>query len=92
MTPIYRREDKNKSFDSEHVYCDQCALNGVSNQKIVIVYIGIRPADEPGFIQKYETFDHSEDGNKEIYRHKFDPKLIEQLVRSVFDRNEVSIL
>jgi hypothetical protein len=83
--------EEDKSFGN-YIYCYQCEWNGVPNQKVVIVYLGIRPAKEPGFIQKYETFDHSEDRDKETYRHKFDAKLIEQLVRSVFDRNKGGLL
>lgn len=96
MTSEYRyAEGKIKSFHSDYVcecICDQCKWNGVPDQKIVIVYLGIRPVNEPGFIHKFETCDYSDDGNKQIHEHKFDPKLIEQLVDSSYDRNKVSSL
>lgn len=92
MTPVYRRKGENKSFDISCIYCDQCAWNGVPNQKIIIIYLGMRPANEPGFIHKFETYDYSNDGNKQFHEHKFDPKLIEQLVDSSYDRNKVSSL
>ena len=89
MTTVYRREGKNKSFDAGYVYCDQCKWNGIPNQKIVLTYLGIRPADEPGFIHKFVTYDFSEDGDKEIHRHRFDSELIERLVDCIFGRNKV---
>lgn len=92
MTANYNLvEEEDKSFGN-YIYYDQCEWNEAPNQKAVIVYIYKRPAIEPGFIQKYQTFDHSEDRDKETYRHKFDAKLIEQQVGSDFDRNKVSVL
>jgi hypothetical protein len=83
-------EGKHKFFDEGYVYCEQCEWNGVPHQKIVIVYLGIRPANKPGFIYKYETYNYLENGVKEVHRHKFDPELIHQLVNSIFSRAEVT--
>lgn len=90
MTTVYRREGKNKSFDAGYVYCDQCKWNGIPNQKIVIVYLGIRPANEPGFIYKFETYDYSENGDKKIHQHKYDPELINWLVDAALSRSKVT--
>jgi hypothetical protein len=84
MTTEYRlAEGKDKSFDGEYIYCDQCEWNGIPDQKIVMVYLSIRPANGPGFIYKYETYDYAENGDKEIHRHRFDPDLIDRLVNSI---------
>jgi hypothetical protein len=79
---------KNKSFVEDYVCCDQCEWNGVPNQKIVGIYLGIRPANEPGFIYKYETYDYSQDGTKGIHQHKYDPDVIDQILDPIFDRIE----
>jgi hypothetical protein len=89
MATEYRcAEDKDKSFDGNYVCCDQCEWNGVPNQKIVRIYLGIRPANEPGFIYKYETYDYSQDGTKGIHQHKYDPDVIDQILDPIFDRIE----
>ena len=77
-------EEENKSFDGYYVYCDQCEWNGIPNQKIVLVNLGIRPVDEPGFIYKFLAYDYSENGAKLIHQHRFDPALIERQVNSIF--------
>jgi hypothetical protein len=84
MTPIYRREDKNKSFDSKYEYCDRCIWNGVPNQKIILIYLGIRSADEPGFIQKFLPYEYLPTGAKLIHHHRFDAVLIQRGVNSIF--------
>jgi hypothetical protein len=81
-------EDENKSFDEDYTYCDQCEWNGISNQKIVVVYLGIRPVNEPGFIYKYETYDYSDNRDRKVHRHKYDPRLIGRLIDQPFDRNK----
>ena len=83
-------EEENKSFDGYYVYCDQCEWNGIPNQKIVRVYLGIRPVNEPGFIYKFETYDYSENGNKKIHRHKYDPEVIARLVDAALNRMKVT--
>jgi hypothetical protein len=93
MTVKYRfTDDKDKSFDGDkdYTYCQQCEWNGVPNQKIVVVYVGIRPANEPGFIYKYETYDYSESGSKGIHRHKYDQDLINQIINQISDGAEVT--
>ena len=82
-------KEEDKSFDGEYIYCDQCEWNGTPNQKIVMVYLGIRPANEPGFIHKFETYDYSQDRAKEIHRHKSDPKLIDQLVDAILRKRGI---
>ncbi len=77
-------EEENKCFDGYYVYCDQCEWNGIPNQSIVRVYLGIRPAAEPGFIYKFETYDYLENEAKKIHRHKFDSELINRQVDSIF--------
>lgn len=81
-------KEEDKSFDVNYIYYHQYSWNGVSNQNIVFVYLGIRPVDEPSFIQLYETYDL--DGIKEIHQHKSDPKLIEQLVNSITGQRGVN--
>ena len=71
-------EEEDKSF-GDYIYCDQCEWNGVPNQKIVLVYLGIRPVYEPGFIYKYETYNFSENGIKAIHRHKYDPDYLSSI-------------
>lgn len=86
MIAKYRfTEDKDKSFgrDKDYIYCQECEWNGIPNQKIVAVYLGIRPVNEPGFIHKFETYDYSENEAKKIHRHKFDPELINRQVDSI---------
>ena len=81
MTSKYRyAEGKIKSFDIDYIQCDQCQWNGVPNQRIVLAYLGMRPANEPGFIYKHQTYDYSENGIKAIHRHKYDPELIDRSV------------
>jgi len=75
---------------TDYTICDQCQLNGIPNQKIVSVNLGIRPANEPGFIYKYETYDYSENGNKKIHRHKYDPEVIARLVDAALTRMKVT--
>ena len=57
-----------------------------------MVYLGIRPANEPGFIYKFRAYDYSENGDKEIHLHKYDQELIDRLVNWIFDRNKAIIL
>jgi hypothetical protein len=91
MTTEYRYAiGKNKSFVDDYVYCDQCKWNGISNQKIVLVYLGIRSVNEPGFIYKFEEYDYSVNGAKVIHRHKYDRDTINQLLNQIFDRVEVT--
>ena len=71
----------------QFVICDQCEWNGVPNQNVVLVYLGISPANEPGFIYKYETYDYSEYGIGRVHRHKYDPGLIDHIIDQ-FDRNK----
>jgi hypothetical protein len=84
LTPIYRCEDKNKSFDSKHVYCDRYVWKGISNQKTILVYLDIRSADEPGFIHKFLAYQYLETEAKLIHQHRFDPELIQLEVNSIF--------
>ena len=63
-------EEENKSFDGDYVYCDQCEWNGILNQKIVRVYLGIRPSTEPGFIYKFEEYDYPIGIRKKLHVHK----------------------
>jgi hypothetical protein len=70
--------------------CDQCKLNGIPNRKIVLVYLGIRPVEEPGFIYKFLAYDYSEKGAKLIHQHRFDPALIERQVNSIFHQKVMS--
>ena len=79
-------KEEDKSFDGEYIYCDQCEWNGTPNQKIVMVYLGTRCANEPGFIQKYETYDYSQDRAKDIHRHKYNPNVIYHIIDQIFDR------
>jgi hypothetical protein len=81
-------EEENKSFDGGHTYCDQCAWNGVPDQKIVVVNFGIRPVSEPGFIYKFETYDYSQDGTKGIHQHKYDRDVSDHIIDQIFDRTE----
>ena len=73
-------EDGNKSFDGDNIHCDQCAWNGIPDQKVIIVYLGISPANQPGFIYKFETYDYSENGDKKIHQHKYNRQVIDRLV------------
>lgn len=79
---------KDTSFNEDYAYCDQCKWNGIPNQKIVIVYLGLRPANESGFIHKFDTYDYSSDGTKEIHRHKYDPDIIDHIIDQLFDRTK----
>jgi hypothetical protein len=82
MTAKYRfTDDKDKSFngDKDYTYCQQCEWNGVPNQKIVVVYLGIRPLDEPGFIYKFETYDYPIGTRKKLHKHMYKKKVIDQL-------------
>ena len=81
-------EEENKSFDGDTSYCDQCEWNGIQNQKVVLVNLGIRPVNEPGFIYKFETYDYSQDGTKGIHQHKYDPDVIDHIIDQIFDRTE----
>ena len=82
-------EDENKSFDGITFICDQCEWNGDPKSKVVVVvYLGIRPANEPGFIYKFETYDYSQDGTKGIHRHKYDPDVINHSLDPIFERTE----
>ena len=85
-------EEENKSFEIGYTYCDQCAWNGIPSQKIVVIYLGVRPTNEPGYIYMYETYDYLENGSRIIHQHKFDPKLIDRLVNSIFDRSKAITL
>lgn len=80
-------EDDNKYF-GDCIICDQCEWNGIPNQRIIVVYLGIRPTNEPGIIFKFETYDYSQGGIKGIHRHKYDPNVINQLVDQIFERTE----
>jgi len=89
MTAKYRfTDDKDTSFDGDkdYTYCQQCEWNGIPNQKIVIVYLGIRPINEPGFIYKFETYDYSENVDKKIHQHKYDPEMVDRLVDAALNR------
>jgi hypothetical protein len=83
-------KEENKSFDGYYGYCDQCEWNGIPNQKIVIVYLGRRPTNEPGFIHKFETYDYSENGDKKTHQHIYDPQVIDRLVDVALSRNKVT--
>jgi hypothetical protein len=91
MTTKFRlAEDQNKSFygDRIYTYCQQCEWNGIPNQKIVVVYLGLRPANESGFIHKFDTYDYSSDGITRVHRHKYDSGLIDHIVEQIFNRTE----
>jgi hypothetical protein len=81
-------EEENKSFDVGYIYCDQCELNGIPNQKVIIIYLGIRPVNEPGFIYKFVVYDYSENGIMQAHRHKYDPDVIDHIIDQIFDRTE----
>lgn len=81
-------EDEDTSLIGDYAICDQCEWNGVPNQRIIIVYRGIRPANEPGFVHKFETYNCSRDGTKEVHRHKYDPVVIDHIVGQTFARTK----
>jgi hypothetical protein len=74
--------------ESTYTICDQCLWNGIPNEKIVVVYLGIRPTEEAGFIYKFETYDYSENGDKKIHQHKYDPEVVDRLVEHCSKSNE----
>ena len=88
MATKYRFEGKHKSFDKVYVYCEQCEWNGIPNQKIVSVYLGLRPANEDGFIHKFEEYDYSTGTRKKLHKHKYDKKVINQLVGEMLSRTK----
>jgi hypothetical protein len=73
-------EDKDKSFDGNYVCCGQCEWNGVPNQKIVRIYLGIRPANEHDFIYEFEEYDYPIGIRKKLHTHKYDKRIIGGLV------------
>jgi hypothetical protein len=77
---------KLKSFDGDYVYCDQCESNGIPDQKIVMVYLGIRPVNEPGFIHIFEIYDYPIGTRKKLHAHKYDNKVIGRLVNGMSSR------
>ena len=79
-------KEEDKSFDIDYIYFGQYAWNGVPNQKVVIVYLSIRPANRPGFVYKFETCDYSQDYTKDIHRNKYDPNVIDHIIDQMFDR------
>jgi hypothetical protein len=79
-------EEENKSFDGEYIYCDQCEWNGIPNQMIVRVYLGIRPSAEPGFIYKFETYDYPIGIRKKLHVHKYHKKIMGQLLDEMLNR------
>jgi hypothetical protein len=77
-------KEEDKSFKNDYIYFDQNTWNRAPNQKIVIVYLGIRPADEPGFIHKFLAYEYSETRAKLIHQHRFDPELMQREVNYIF--------
>lgn len=87
MTTKYNSvKEEDKSFDIDYIYCDQYSWNRISNQKIVILYLGIKPANEPGFVYKYESCDYSQDDTNGIHGHKYDPDIIDHIINQIFKR------
>ena len=87
-TDIISKEGGNKPIDTYglYTYCDQCEWNGVPNQRIVLVHLGIRPTNEPGFIHRCETYDYPENGVRKIHRHKYDRVTIDKIIDQIFGR------
>lgn len=73
-------ELENKFFECDYIYCDQCALNGIPNQRIALVYLGIRPVNEPGFIYIFKIYDYPIGTKKRLHSHKYDNEIIGRLV------------
>ena len=73
-------EEENKSLDRDYVSCDQCEWNGVSNQKVVRVYLGLRPTNGSGFIHEFFEFDYPTGKRQKLHKHKYKKGIIDQLV------------
>ena len=57
-------------------------MEWIPNQRIVLVHLGIRPTNEPGFIHRCETYDYPENGVRKIHRHKYDRVTIDKIIES----------
>jgi hypothetical protein len=70
-------------------YCDICAWNGYTFEKIVLENFRIRPEDEEGFIYEFDTFDYDPDRNKRIpHKHKFNQELIDLQVNAILNQQQ----
>lgn len=86
MTAKYELvKEEDEYFDNDYICFDQDTWNRVPNQKTVIVYLGIRPANDPDFY-KFEPCDCSQDDTKGIHEHKYDPDVIDHIINQIFDR------
>lgn len=56
----------------------------IPNQKTILIYLGIRSAYEPGFIQKFLSYEYLETGAELIHQHRFNAVLIQRGVNSIF--------
>jgi|SRR5215212_1652259 len=92
MTINILSEDNDKLFDVNaqcYIFCDQCAWYGFPNEKIVRIFHGLRPEDEDGFIYDYTEYDYDSSGkNRIIHIHKYNPKIIEQLIRIALENQK----
>jgi hypothetical protein len=74
---------RDKLFDDKciHVcFCDQCCWNGYVDEKVVYEFEGLRPETEDGFIYIYEVYDYPVKGEKTKHEHKYNQRLIDELV------------
>ena len=72
-------------YETLYTICDQCESNGVPNQKIIVVYLRITPASEPGFIHRLLEFDYPGRRQK-LHKHKYKKEIIDRLVDEIFSR------
>jgi hypothetical protein len=82
-----------KSFDCKQGYrfCDVCDFNGFPNQKVIYQFEGLRPEDEDGFIYKFTEYDYCYPTREKKIKHvhKYNGKLIDQLVGLALKQTEV---
>ena len=72
-----------------YIFCDQCAWNGFSNEKIIRVFNGLRPEDEDGFVYSYIEYEYDPIGKSRIeHVHKYDQKIIDEHVRIALENQK----
>jgi len=72
-------------YEALYIICNLYKLDGILNQGIVIVYRGMRPANEAGFIYKFEEYDYSVGIRKKLHAHKCDKNVISRLVEEMLN-------
>jgi hypothetical protein len=85
------RRNWNLKTSIDYSYCDLCALNGYSDEKVTYEYEGLRSENQDGFIYKFRVFDYYYPARKKKIKHihKCNLKLIDELVSLALKQREV---